>query len=140
MSQNTPSDTSLLSVAKLDIQKPSKTVRRLLKVAQLVRFIVEQVRPLVVAGLTHSDLALLQRICQIIENCVKKKDLINKFDVLVQVLNMLFVNMIGVDVIANVKKTVQSLLDSKQVKKLAGRYQLLNSIKNLVKDNIFPIQ
>jgi len=139
MQQNTQ-DSSLLPVQKLEVQKPSKTVRRLLKVAQLVSYIVEQVKPLVVAGLTHSDVALLHRICQIIENFVKKKDLINKFDVLVQVLNILFVNMIGVEVIANVKKTVQSLLDSKQVKKLSGRYQLLNSLKNLVKDNIFPIE
>lgn len=122
MSSEVNSNTDLIPTAA-SLVKKKNGFKRGVKVKQIVDYIVNDIRQL--PSIVLENLEILKRVCNLIENCVKKKDKINKLDIVYDVYRILFphISQVGFDVL---KSQVQTLLDSKIIKKVPYSKRVLS--------------
>ena len=135
MNQNTPPEkkTELLNVNVLENVKENKTSKREKKKQQIVDYIVDDLKQNPV--LSKNDIGCITRACQLIENMVKKKDKINKLDLVIYIFNKLFTHLQPAD-IEFIKSCVQFVLDSKLITKVKLYVKVYSYFKKVVINNI----
>lgn len=107
-------DTDLIQPEVVSLVKKKHTFKRVEKIKQITNFIVKDLQKLEVIRI--NDIGTVQRCCELIENMVKKKDKIDKFEVICKVFTILC--NLQQSEIPNLKNTVQFLLDSKSIRKV----------------------
>lgn len=101
--------------SSISLVKRKHGFKRGVRIKQIVDYIVSDLRQF--PNLVVSNLEILSRACNLIENCIRKKDGIGKFEVLVDVYKILFVGISQVE-FDLLKNQVQSLIDNKVIKKI----------------------
>lgn len=132
MNQNVQPVTDLLPIHTLENVKENKTSKREKKKDQIVQYIVRDVKQ--IPNLCKTNIAWIQRACELIENMVKKKDKIDKWDIIVNVFHVLFPNMPPMD-IDLLREMVCHLLDNKLIKKVATSVKLYSFMRKVVISN-----
>lgn len=114
---------NLLPMSTLDIVKRPNQFKRDVKFKQVVEYVVKDIKQN--PKLNKQDNSVLIRICNLIENSIKKKDNINKFDLLVEIYRALFndLQQVEIDVL---KGNVQNLIDLKIIKKVSNKKIIYN--------------
>lgn len=132
MSQPTIPATDLLPIHLLENVKDNKTSKREKKKEQLINYIVADLRgnPM----LSKSDVASIARACQLIENMVKKKDKIDKLELVVTIFSKLFPALPAADIVM-LKNVVQFVLDIKLIKKVSIRTQMYSYARKVFISN-----
>jgi len=132
MSQSEVPKTDLLPVHKLDNLKENKTSKRDRKKEQIVAFVVKDLKNN--PNLSRTDFACIAQACQLIENFVKKKDKIDKFDLVVRAFCLLFPGLQPAE-IEILRRLVQTVLDSKLVKKIGKHIEFYSYVKKVFISN-----
>ena len=134
MSQNTPPENKydLLNVNVLENVKENKTSKREKKKEQIINYVVDDLKKN--PHLNKSDVASVSRCCQLVENMVKKKDKIDKLELVVMIFNKIFQHLqpAEIDIIKNV---VQFVLDSKLIHKVKMYVKVYSWVKKVVINN-----
>lgn len=114
---------NLLPMSTLDIVKRPNQFKRDVKFRQVVEYVVRDIKQN--PKLNKQDNSVLIRICNLIENSIKKKDNINKFDLLIEIYRALFNDLQQVDIDV-LKGNVQNLIDLKIIKKVSNKKIVYN--------------
>lgn len=124
--------TDLLPVYTLDNVKENRTSKREKKKEQIINYIVSDLKGNPV--LSKNDVASIARACQLIENMVKKKDKIDKLELVVTIFSKIFVGLQPqeIDVI---KGAVQFVLDSKLIRKVTTYVKLYSYVRKVIINN-----
>lgn len=85
---------------------------------------------------TKSDINIVLRVCNLVENIVDKKDKIDKLDIVIEAFKLIFASMTPQE-IESLKNTVQFLLDSNLVKKINSRKRVYNYCSKVIQSNLF---
>lgn len=101
--------------SSVSLVKRKHGFKRGVRIKQIVDYIVNDLRQF--PNLVISNLEILSRACNLIENSIRKKDGVGKFEVLVDVYKILFVGIAQHD-FDLLKSQVQSLLDNKVIKRI----------------------
>jgi hypothetical protein len=125
-------NTELLPVQTLQCVKENPTSKREKKKRQIINYIVEDLQKNPI--LSKNDVASVARACQLVENMVKKKDKIDKLDLVVSIFNKIFQHLqpAEIDVI---KACVQFVLDSKLIHKVKLSVQVYSYLRKVVIHN-----
>ena len=127
-------ETDLIPLHVVKLVKKKNTFKRNQKVNQIVQFIVADLKKNNNV-IIKNDLGAIKRCCEIIENAVKKKDNIDKFDIVVKVFQI--VCNYALDEIPLLKNIVQELLDSRAIKKVKNSYRFYNYCRQVIISNFF---
>lgn len=111
--------------------KKKHTYKRMEKIKQIIDYIVRDLHKS--DRISSNDIGTVQRCCELIENMVKKKDKIDKFDVAVKVLTIVCNLQAGE--IPQLRNTVQFLLDSKAIKKVKLYRQIYSYARKVFVSN-----
>jgi len=130
--QPVETNTELLPVHILSNVKENRTSKREKKKQQIINYIVEDLKKNPI--LSKNDVASVSRACQLIENMVKKKDKIDKLELVISIFNKIFMHLqpAEVDVIKNV---VQFVLDSKLIHKVRMSVKVYSYVRKVVINN-----
>jgi hypothetical protein len=132
MSQPTASATDLLPMHIVENVKENPTSKREKKIEQIVNYIVTDLKGN--SKLSKNNYGSISRACQLIENLVKKKDKIDKLELVVTVFGKLFPGLSATDIIL-IKDAVHFVLDSKLIKKVSSRKQLYSYLRKVIISN-----
>lgn len=127
-------NTELLPVHILSNVKENRTSKREKKKQQIINYIVEDLKKNPI--LSKNDVASVARTCQLIENMVKKKDKIDKMEIVVSIFNKIFQHLqpSEIDVI---KACVQFVLDSKLIRKVGLSVKVYSYFRKVIFNNFF---
>jgi len=130
--QPVETNTELLPVHILSNVKENRTSKREKKKQQIINYIVEDLKKNPI--LSKNDVASVSRACQLIENMVKKKDKIDKLELVISIFSKIFMHLqpAEVDVIKNV---VQFVLDSKLIHKVRMSVKVYSYVRKVVINN-----
>ena len=134
MSQLPPPEkkTELLNVNVLENVKENKTSKREKKKQQIINYIIDDLKQNPV--LSKTDIGSIARTCQLIENTVKKKDKIDKLELVIYIFNKLFTHLQPSE-IDFIKSCVQFVLDSKLINKVKLYVKVYSYLKKVVINN-----
>ena len=110
------------------------SVRKDCKSKQLVDYIVSDIKKIPNIAQKKNDIVIIQRICTLIENCVEKKDKINKLDLAVQICNLVF-GQLTPDEINVLKNGINFLCDSKGIMKISYISRAYNYVSKVISSN-----
>lgn len=126
--------TDLLPLEKLANVKENKTSKREKKKEQIIVYVVNNLKSN--PSLSRNDVASVSNACQLVENIVKKKDKIDKLELVLQIFSRLFLNApLQPNEIEWFKNTVNHLLDSKQIKRIAKHIEFYSYVKKVFISN-----
>lgn len=130
--ENVVPQTDLLPIYKLENVKENKTSKREKKKTQIVQYVVDDLKSN--PNLSKNDVASVARACQLIENTVKKKDKIDKLELVIQIFTTMFQHLqpVEVDII---KAIVQFVLDSKLINKVSKFVEIYSYVRKVVINN-----
>lgn len=135
MSQSTTeTNTELLPVHILSNVKENKTSKREKKKQQIINYVVEDLKKNPI--LSKNDVASVARACQLVENTVKKKDKINKLELVVLIFSKIFTHLQPAE-IDIIKACVQFVLDSKLIRKVGLSVKVYSYVRKVVINNFF---
>jgi hypothetical protein len=83
---------------------------------------------------SKTEVSCIIRCCNLIENLVKKKYKLDKFDIVVQVFTNLFGGLNPTE-LDQLRKSVQTVLDDKLIKKIPKRIEVYNYAKRVFAHN-----
>lgn len=136
MSQNLPPEKTpeydLLNINVLQNVKENKTSKREKKKQQIIDYVINDIKKNPV--LSKNNVSVIERSCQLIENNVKKKDKIDKLELLLLIFNKLF-NHLQPSEIEFIKSTVEYLLDKKLISKVKLCVKVYSYLKKVVINN-----
>jgi hypothetical protein len=125
-------DTDLLPMSKLTNMKENKTSKRERKKQQITNHVYNKL--LGRSDLAANSVATITDVCQNVENAVRKKDKIDKIDVVIAIMcNFFPLTAIEIEF---VKKTVQFLMDNKMIKKITMQREIYCYLKKVVINNL----
>jgi len=127
-----PTPTDLIPTHLTALVKKQHTFKKDVKLKQTVDFIVADVSQN--PKRSKNDVGCIARVCTLIENIIKKKDNIDKFEVVKQVFNILFGNLTQPE-IDQLKNIVQFLLDSDMISKLPYSTLITSYLKKVISNN-----
>ena len=132
--QPTETNTELLPVHILSNVKENRTSKRHKKKEQIINYIVNDLKQNPI--LSKNDVASVSRACQLIENMVKRKDKIDKMELVVSIFNKIFQHLqpSEIDVI---KACVQFVLDSKLIRKVGLYVKVYSYARKVILNNFF---
>jgi hypothetical protein len=125
-------DNNLLHLHTVENVKENKTSKREKKKAQIVSYIVNDIKK--IPNISKTSICWIQRTCDLIENMVKKKDKIDKWLLIVKVFQLLFPNNSPADLDA-LKEIIQHLMDNKLIKKVTKHVKLFSYMKKVIVSN-----
>ena len=126
-------DVDLIPVHVIELVKKKHTFKRKEKVKQIINYIVKDLQKN--ETINKNDLGAIRRCCELIENMVKKKDKIDKFDIVVKVFTILCAYPVAE--IPILKNNVQELLDNKAIKKVKNITKVYSYIRRVIVSNFF---
>lgn len=112
--------------------KENKAFKKGRKMQQIVDIIVRELKKN--PNREKHDVSCIMRCCELIENLVKKKYHMDKFDIVVKVFTTLFGVLAGPEV-ELLKKTVDAILDCKLIKKVALSKSVISYLKRVFTHN-----
>jgi len=124
--------TDLIPVYKLENVKENRTSKRAKKKNQIIQFVVDDLKGN--PNLSKSDVACVSRACQLVENMVKKKDKIDKLELVILIFTQIFQHLQPVEIDA-IKAIVQFVLDSKLIRKVSKFVELYSYARKVVVNN-----
>lgn len=127
-----PPITDLLPVHTLENVKENRTSKREKKKEQIINYIVSDLKGNPV--LSKNDVASVARACQLIENMVKKKDKIDKLELVVTIFSKIFVG-IQPHEIDVIKGIIQFVLDSKLIRKVSTYVKVYSYMRKVIINN-----
>lgn len=122
-----------MSEEVVKLVRKKNTYKRKDKIKQVVDFIVKDLQ----SGehTDKNDVGTIQRCCELIENLIKKKHGINKFDILIRVLTICC-KLQPADH-EQLKNTVEFLLASKVIKKVKTKAKVYSYVRKCIISNFF---
>lgn len=132
MSQVIEPKTDLLPMHVLQNVKENRTSKREKKKQQIVNYIVEDLKHKPTVG--KGDVASVTHACQLVENMVKKKDKIDKLELVIMVFSKIFQHLQPAE-IDLIKGFVQFALDSKLVKRVSTYAQTYYFVRKVIINN-----
>lgn len=132
MSQPIVPSTDLLPVHVIANVKENKTSKREKKKQQIITYVMKDLQDNPI--LSKNDVASIARACQLIENLVKKKDKIDKLELVLTIFNKIFQHLQPVEIDA-IKSGVQFVLDSKLIKKVSTYRHVYSYARKVVINN-----
>lgn len=104
------------------------------KIKQIIDFVISDISKN--NKKSKTDMAIIHRVCSLIENCVKKTDKIDKADLVVEIFKTIFGHMSD-DEIYVLRTSVTFLCDSKLIKVIKPQKRAKNYVKKVIKGNLF---
>ena len=128
-----PAETNeLLPIHILANVKENRTSKREKKKNQIINYIVDDLKKNPI--LSKNDVASVSRACQLVENMVKKKDKIDKLELIVSIFNKIFMHLQPAE-IEVIKSCVQFVLDSKLIHKVRLYVKVYSYVRRVVVNN-----
>lgn len=129
-----PLESNLLPSYLNELVDVKKGFKRDLKAKQILDFVVQDINKNPKKAKLCNNCIL--RVIGLIENCVEKKDGINKLDLAIDIMKAIFGAYQPVE-LDSLKSTIQFLLDNKLVKKIKYRKRVCNYFSKVVNSNFF---
>ena len=125
--------TDLLPIQTLSIVKDNATSKREKKKSQVIAYIVADLK--MIPTISKNSITCVHRACVLIENMVRKKDKIDKFDLIVKIFTALFPAILPAE-IELIREIVTHLLDNKLIFKVARSLKVYSYVKKIMVSNL----